>query len=260
MNVAYDPDYYEKVRVLWEEIEPVVKAAGIEKELEKAQQLPEADYFRDQHFPSWGTDAYYKELQERGNSDEHFRRWKVRKLLFGVKDEDLRRKLIAYIRKSDLLWIIDLQHELRDKQRNLRKLRLPELRRIFFPAIVGGLMVAGAMSLGLTIGLAVLTGVIIAALYGIKYEEEQRRVTIREAAAKITALRAHINQRVAFQTFSYSEESGTPDEEASRGDINSPKRMMIWRLDRWQSGDDDRCCPICRSSTPPRGLPALADI
>lgn len=242
-------EHRKKVLALLDEFDPVIKAAGIEKELEEAQRLPEADYFRDQHLPPLGTDAYYKELHERDADDEHYRRWKIRDFIFGLKDEDLRRKLIVYIRKSDELWLEELRHELREKERQLRELRQPDFKNMFGAAITCGLMVFAAMSYSLALGLAVLTGVVVAAMYGVKYEEAQRRVAIREAIAEVARSRAEVNQRVALQAFSYSEERGTPDDEDSQGDINSPKRMMIWQLDRWQAGEYDSYCPICRCNT-----------
>jgi len=50
----YHFEHRKKVLALFEEIELVIKTANIEKELEKAQQLLEADYFRDQSLPPLG--------------------------------------------------------------------------------------------------------------------------------------------------------------------------------------------------------------
>jgi hypothetical protein len=193
---------------LAQEFENLVKAAGIERDLEELEgQLNrmKADWFsrhRDHPYDAW-HEARKKEDEARSNR----RYFGLRRIIFGVKDEDLRKKLIADYRKIGLRLTESHQEKLRDKERELDDLRKNTFgygKTVF--VIGAGAIVYLAASSSLAEGLGVFAFILIGTLFGMEHEAAGRRVAIREKAAEVAKERSSINELFARQVFTQQEE------------------------------------------------------
>jgi len=200
-------EYFKKRDALGDDIEPVIRAAGIQRQLERLEDHLMPDWCEDRHLPPLLTDAWRKSKDEQDEARWSTRNCGLRKIVFGVKDADARKKLITYYRRQDLLWIEFSQETWRQKVRELDALRKNTFRYGFIPPIVAGVCVGG-MTAGSTpaAGLGMLAFAIVFALYDIKHREQKRRVAIREKAAEVAAERASVNASVARQVFTQREE------------------------------------------------------
>jgi len=205
--------YLKKRDAAGEEIEPVIKAAGIVHDLERLEERLMPDWFEDRHLPPPFTDAWRKSKDAQDETKWNLRNRGLRNIVFGVEEEDLRKKLISYYRQQDLLWIDFAQATWRQKVRELDDLRRDTFRYGFIPPIIAGALVWGmTASSGPAAGPGMLAFAIVFALYDIKRREERRRTAIREKAAEVACERACTNDAVARQVFTQREEdTGRPD-------------------------------------------------
>lgn len=199
---------------LAQEFESLVKAAGIERDLEDLEgtlNRMKADWFsrhRDRPYDAW-HEARRKEDEARSNR----RYFGLRRIIFGVKDEDLRKKLIAGYRKIGLRLTESHQEKLREKERELDDLRKSTFGYGKIVFVIGaGAIVYLAASSSLAEGLGVFAFILIGTLFGIEHEAAGRRAAIREKAAEVAKERSSINELFARQVFTQQEEdTGTSE-------------------------------------------------
>jgi hypothetical protein len=203
-------DNFERQRELAKQFDTLLERSGIKAKYEREERIFEPDWFADRHLPPLFTTARRQVEKSQHATNAGVFKAGVRRLVFAIPDEALRKEVIACQRKISALSLDVLQRDLRRAARDRNNAGHMTGTHMFNLALLGGAIVIGAWHWGGTMwGTAATAFVIIVAGYDASQRQFSMRRAVEIATEEIQNLEADIDAHIEHEIFDqYEEDAG----------------------------------------------------
>jgi hypothetical protein len=211
-------DYFRERDALENRYNDLIEKAGITAQVERCGRVAEPDYCEDRHLPPLFTKARTEARKRQQTQKFQSYRHCLRRVIFAVKDENLRRELISLERKFRDLKLRSFQNDLSEARKRLNNAGKPERYSSVFASVGGAIIVALGWQFGGAVGgTAGAVFAVIAALYGLHELDWSRTRNIQRATEEVADAEATVNEIVDQEVFiQIEEDTGEVDEEFTR--------------------------------------------
>jgi hypothetical protein len=201
---------FERQREMAKELDALLDRAGIKDKYEREERVFEPDWFADRNLPPLFTKARKEAERRRERTNRLMFRDGVRRIVFAIPDEALRKEIITCQRKLGALTFEAMQGDLRRGMRERNNAGYISGANIGALALVGAAIVFGVWSrVGAQWGAAATAFVIIVAVYDAVQRQFSMRRAVENATEEIQNLEADIDAHLEAEIFDqYEEDAG----------------------------------------------------